>query len=317
MSKDHSRISSSPTKAVVSLPAVFSLCPEVRGFATMNRLTTGMSSDTRSVGPTREGTRRGAFPRNRLLGFTLLAGLGAVTVWNVTRSDALTMAEQAYERGNDVKALGLALDHLNRRPWSQAANLVAARALWRLHDVARATPYASRAGPLGQDDRHRLGAALVLAGRHEEAASTYQSIASQWPDDMDAVRQLAVIRRTQGRRPAAMKLALQLAQSEDMETQVIGFTLVGTISSDTRDFDRTVSSYENVIKLDPELRWVPVPRKQFWAEYARALLETGQSNRAQSTLERALEEVGSDATLQNRLDQSRRQPAPRTTATPN
>lgn len=136
--------------------------------------------------------------RSRLLGLSVLAGLGAVTVWNVTRSDALAAAEQAYERGNDVKALGLALDHLDRRPWSRAANLVAARALWRLHDVARAAPYAARAGPLGQDDRHQLAAALVQAGRLEEAAATYQSIASQWPDDTEAVSQLAVIRRTQG-----------------------------------------------------------------------------------------------------------------------
>ncbi len=246
----------------------------------MNRVTTEMDSDTRSAETSPRGGCRGLFSSNRVLGLALLASLGGVTVWNVTRSDALTAAEKAYQRGNDAKALGLALDHLNRRPWSRAANLVAARALWRLQDGTRAEPYAMRAGPLERDDQHRRGSALRMTGRLDQAAAVYQSIESKWPDDTEAVRELAVIRKAQGRDAEALELAHRLTQADDAETQVIGFTLLGTFSSDLREFDRVVSSYDNVLKRDPQLRWVPVPRKQFWIEYARALLETGQSDRA-------------------------------------
>jgi hypothetical protein len=77
-----------------------------------------------------------------VLGLVLLVSLAGVTAWNLTRSDALDAAERAYERGNDARALSLARDHLNRRPWSRAASQVADRALRRLQDKFRANPNA-------------------------------------------------------------------------------------------------------------------------------------------------------------------------------
>src|SRR5208337_3704587 len=67
------------------------------------------------------------------LGFlTLLAGLLALTGWNVTRSNGLDQARQAYARSELVPCLQQTLDHLTRRPWSREASLLAARCLSRL-----------------------------------------------------------------------------------------------------------------------------------------------------------------------------------------
>src|SRR5271157_1447164 len=54
----------------------------------------------------------------------LLTGLLALTAWNVTRSEALGQARQAYARGELTTCLRYSLDHLERRPWSREAALL-------------------------------------------------------------------------------------------------------------------------------------------------------------------------------------------------
>jgi len=66
--------------------------------------------------------------------------LAILTAWNVTRSDALDRAEHAYNRVDLPGCLGLALDHLDRRPWSREAARLAALCLSRLDFADRAAP---------------------------------------------------------------------------------------------------------------------------------------------------------------------------------
>src|SRR5262245_64743 len=78
----------------------------------------------------------------------LLVSLLALTVWNVTRSEALADAHRSYVRGDLAACLGRALDHLARRPWSREASLLAGRCLSRLDYPDAAEPYYQRAGEL-------------------------------------------------------------------------------------------------------------------------------------------------------------------------
>jgi len=71
----------------------------------------------------------------------LLTGLLALTAWNVTRSEALGQARQAYARGELTTCVRYSLDHLERRPWSREAALLAARCLSRLDFADAAEPY--------------------------------------------------------------------------------------------------------------------------------------------------------------------------------
>src|SRR5437879_1406625 len=85
-------------------------------------------------------------------GLVLLVGLLALTAWNVTRSAALAQARQTYARGELIPCLEHALDHLQRRPWSREAALLAARCLSRLDYASEAEVYYERAGRLSLSD---------------------------------------------------------------------------------------------------------------------------------------------------------------------
>ena len=74
----------------------------------------------------------------------LLTGLLALTAWNVTRSEALGQARRSM-RGELTTCLRYSLDHLERRPWSREAALLAARCLSRLDFADAAEPYYKRA----------------------------------------------------------------------------------------------------------------------------------------------------------------------------
>src|SRR5262249_60168161 len=92
--------------------------------------------------------------RMRALSFvSILIALSVGTAWNVTRSEALAEAERAYARVELVDCLQHALDHLERRPWSRDAALLAARCLSRLDYADQAEPYYRRAGRLSLNDQ--------------------------------------------------------------------------------------------------------------------------------------------------------------------
>src|SRR5581483_8054984 len=93
---------------------------------------------------------RRRWPRWRplLLVGLMLAGLGGLTGWNLTRSSALDEARRAYARVDLYAALQHALDHLDRQPWSREAALVAANCLSRLDYSDQAEAYYQRAGRL-------------------------------------------------------------------------------------------------------------------------------------------------------------------------
>ena len=75
-----------------------------------------------------------------------------LTGWNLTRSDALTQAQQLYTRGELTSCLRFSLDHLQRRPWSREATLLAARCLSRLDFATAAEPYYKRRRRLDLND---------------------------------------------------------------------------------------------------------------------------------------------------------------------
>src|SRR5262245_24794077 len=111
----------------------------------------------------RRGENRGRFaPVARGLA---LAGLLALTAWNVTRSEALRDAEEAYRRGDFATGFRRAIDHRDRRPWSRRAARVAALCLSRLDFADAAEPYYRRAGDLDLDDLHVRAYGLVR-GNH-------------------------------------------------------------------------------------------------------------------------------------------------------
>jgi tetratricopeptide (TPR) repeat protein len=234
----------------------------------------------------------------------VLAGLLTLTVVQATWSRALEAARAPYRLGQYTQSLRAALDHLDRRPWSREAARLAALSLSRLDFPDQAEPYYRRAGSLSREDLQVRALAIHRANRRPEAIAAYTDILKRWPDDPTTLRRLAVLLVTQGDMQGAIRLAERLARSPDRLEAIRGLTMLGSFNHNIRDHERSASAFARVLELDPELNDQPLPRRQFWVEYAQELIELGQTDRARDILARALREAGDDAELWTLVGQS-------------
>jgi tetratricopeptide (TPR) repeat protein len=239
--------------------------------------------------------RRWASLLGRLL---VLVGLLALTGWNVTRSDRLDEARKAYARGDLVPCLQWTLDHLCRRPWSREPALLAARCLSRLDFPDSAKPYYHCAGPLSLDDLQIRAFGLVRGNHRQQAIKAYEEILARWPENVTALRRLAAVQLSENNTPQLQSLADRLIQSPG--GAAIGYTLQGVVAHNDSNYEQSVTAFEQVLRLDPELRAMPLPRSLFWSNLADDLIKLGRLDDAKDHLTRALASKP-DAHLMNTL----------------
>ncbi|MFO0890859.1 MAG: tetratricopeptide repeat protein [Isosphaeraceae bacterium] len=224
--------------------------------------------------PTHKPPSRNRTGRRLLaLGLPLMA-LVALTGWNVTSSDALDQAQQAYVRGDLVGSLRRALDHLHRRPWSRQAALLAARCFSRLDYPELAEPYYRRSGPLSLDDLQVRAFGLVRGNHRRDAITAYEEILGRWPDNVTALRRLAAVQLSENNIPQLNGLAERLVKTPG--GAAIGHTLRGVVAHNQHDHEGAVMAFEQVLALDPELRSMPLPRSLFWSHLAEGLIKLGR-----------------------------------------
>ena len=229
-----------------------------------------------------------------LLVLSILIVLTSATVWNVTRSEALTEAERAYARVDLAGCLQHALDHLERRPWSRDAALLAARCLSRLDFAEQAEPYYRRAGALSLQDQQIRAFGLVRGPHPERAIPAYREILRIAPDNVTAMRRLAAVLLAIKDKPALAELADQLDRVPGGE--VIGAMLRGTVYHNEENPQRAVEAFERVLQLDPELKEMPASRPLFWRQLTRDLVQCGRIEDAGRYLGQALQ-LGPDPEL--------------------
>jgi tetratricopeptide (TPR) repeat protein len=242
-------------------------------------------------------SRPGHRGRAVLLASTVIL-LSIATAWNVTRSEALAEAERAYARVDLVGGLQHALDHLERRPWSREAALLAARCLSRLDFAEQAEPYYRRAGRLSPSDQQIRAYGLVRGPHPESAIPIYREILRLAPDNVTAMRRLAAVLLARNDKDQLLELADRLARVPSGE--VIGAMLRGTVYHNDENPQMAVAAFEQVLRLDPEFREMPASRPLFWNQLADDLIECGRIEDAGRYLEQALT-AGPDAELTDRL----------------
>ncbi len=245
------------------------------------------------------------FPRG-LFSYRLavLLGLLILTAWNVTRSNAFNEAEQAYQRATSppdlANVLRLALAHLDRRPWSREAALLAARCLSRLDFPDGAEPYYQRAGLLSRDDLLLRAYAILRSNQRDKAIAAYREILARWPDDLTALRLLAGIYYVRRQYEDALTQARKLASIPGGEVE--GHRLAGTIFHDTNSPEAAISEFLAVLRETPDLQKVtPEGRPVFWNYLASDLLALGRASEAQGYLNHALSDNPSDSVLRTLL----------------
>jgi tetratricopeptide (TPR) repeat protein len=225
----------------------------------------------------------------RLAVMTVLLGFGALSWLGYLEwaPPVLAEATAAYRRGDFERAQRKSTEYLARRPWSQAAALIAAQSLGALNRPGEAEPYYRRAGRLDSDLLHRRAFALVQAGLQDQAIEVYREVLSRSPDDIMALRRLAGAQILMSRWNEALQIAGQLKQIPRGE--VIGYTLAGVVYHDTGRADAAVVEFERVVALDPDLTRMPLqPKLQFWVYLIKALVDLGRGSDAHPHLARAL-----------------------------
>lgn len=256
-----------------------------------------------------------------LAGAALLLGLLGLTYSQASHSPSLSRSRDSEDRGNYVSATTHALEHLERRPWSRDAALIAARSLSRLDFAEQAEPYYQRVGELSYEDRHYRAYGLVRANLRERAIRAYEDILAQYPDDVTALQMITGVMMTQSRWDDVRSMARRLIDLADGPTTllvpvttgdnwtletvedrlppVIGWTLDGVVNHNRQESTAAVSAFETVLELDPDLNSMPLPRALFWSHLAEDLLREGRPDDALRHLSLALED-GTDPDL---LDQ--------------
>jgi tetratricopeptide (TPR) repeat protein len=241
-------------------------------------------------GPAAPRRRR---PRARTLAAgALLLGLLGLTFANVTWSDALPEARAYYDRTLYPQALRRALDHLDRRPWSREAHRLAALSLSRMEFGAQAERHYRRAGPLDRRDAHVRAFGLVRSRQADAAVAAYEAILARVPDEPEALRRLAVVEMTRGQFSRSIALANRLAAIPGHE--VVGWTMVGAFNHNAKDYELSLPAFEEVLRRDPALARMPLPRREFWTYVGHDLLARGQAERARVLMARAHDELGDD-----------------------
>lgn len=253
-----------------------------------------------------------------ILGGLALLALAALTSWNASRSPALTRARVAESRGNFADALQAALEHLDTRPWSREASRIVARCLSRFDFSEKADPYYQKAGELSQEDRHYRAYGLVRANRREQAVAAYREILERDPADATAMRFLGGVYLSQTRWGELRTLAGRLIALPDRPTNVftpkimaahwtfvrdqmvsptvIGRTMEGLANHNERHIEEAIGSFEAVLRLDPDLKLMPLSKSLFWAQYTDDLLKVGRAADAVARL-RAFPETDRDVSL--------------------
>lgn len=249
-------------------------------------------------GPTWHDSSRPIQAGNRRIGRVLgrgvvLAGLVGLSAWTWTRSEALGEAEVAYRRARDPlelsNALRLALDHLDRRPWSRPAALLAARCLSRLDFADDAERYYQRVGlaRLGRDDLKLRAFGIMRSNRREQALAAYRLVLKRWPEDLDAWRTLGGIELTMSRWEEAAAAGQRLGRVPG--GAAIGHRLAATALHRAANPEAAIAEAEALLRIDPDLASVaPAARSIFWSELAQDLMAIGRLAEARRVLDKAL-----------------------------
>jgi tetratricopeptide (TPR) repeat protein len=236
--------------------------------------------------------------RTALAWATVVLALAGLSAWNLTMSSALDLARVAYARDDLNHSLQLALDHLERRPWSREAALLAARSYSRLDYAVEAEPFFERAGRLTLGDLQLRAYGLARSPHPERAVPAYNQILAHWPDNVTALRRLAAVLLAQGKTTELLKLADHLTRTG--KGAVIGATIRAVAYHTDDNPQAAVPAFEQVLELDPELREMPLPRRLFWSHFADDLIASGRITEAANYLGKAVAGTN-DFALMNKL----------------
>jgi tetratricopeptide (TPR) repeat protein len=206
--------------------------------------------------------------------------------WRRLWASPLASAQKAYQDRDYRVALRDAQNHLKHWPQDRQASLLAARCLNRLGQHALAEPHYRNSGPLELADLHDRAYGLALCGDASGATGIYEQLLDKAPNDLLALKRLAAMLMEQKAWQKAGLIADRLISVPGGE--VPGYTLAGIVAHVSQNAAAAAAAFEQVIKLDPKLEQMALPRARFWSDFAFDLIGLGRTEEARSFLLQAL-----------------------------
>lgn len=216
----------------------------------------------------------------------LIGGIVGVPWWN---ERPLREAEQLLEQQDAKACLKIVDEFLKSDPRSSRAIALKARALVSLGDAMGAVRLIDQVGAATQEEMHAYAEACLILERWMTALPVLEHLITLSPNDPDLLHELSACRAKLGRYESAVDAAMKFAQTPGNEAR--GYALIGMLERDRGNNQKCCDAWKHVLEVQPEAAELQIKQQEFFLEYGKALLLTGNAREAEKMLERSVGKV--------------------------
>ncbi len=243
------------------------------------------------------GGRRRRRTFRRLVFWLVPVVLGVLSLllipwWN---ERGLRVAEWQLDSGDAAGALATVDEYLDAQGSTESALALKARILVKLGQPAEALRLIERVGAASIPEMRAYAQAALMLQRWTAALPVLEHLVKQQPGDGDLLHELSACRARLGRYDDAIAAAQQFAKLPGNEPR--GYTLIGLLERDRGNNQKCAEAWGRVLELRPDAKDLQVSAGEFFQEYGKALLLTGDAVKAESALVRGVTAAETAAAL--------------------
>lgn len=213
----------------------------------------------------------------------LTAGILGVPWWN---ERPLREAERLLA-ADDAKACLKVVDaFLKTDPKNSRAIALKARACLSLGDANGAIRLIDQVGAATPEEMHAYAKACLILERWTTALGILEHLVSLAPNDPDLLHELSACAAKLGRYERAVETATSFSMTPGNQSR--GYALIGMLERDRGNNQKCCDAWKKVLESQPEAAQLQIDPHEFFLEYGKALLLTGNSREAEKMLERSV-----------------------------
>ncbi len=220
-------------------------------------------------------SKRRWLPKILLAGGLTLCIVGALVWW---QEQGLESIEQRLAEGDVNGALAAVEAYLVTHPDDERALALRARGLAAAGYAAEADIMFQQVGAAELDDLQAWSAALMSLGQWERAIPILERMAQLDPLQADTLERITVCEFESGNRQGALAAGRRLAALSGFEAA--GHLQLASMYTAWGSSLEAIRHYKRVLDFRPAATGLPMPPVEFFAAYARALLQSGNARQA-------------------------------------
>ncbi len=232
--------------------------------------------------------RRKRRPRRRfpiwLVAIVVLVGcLWGIPWWN---ERPLRQAEALLKNGQPDQALQVVDEYLKLDSGNSRAVALKARALVDVGQAAEALRLIERVGAASTEEMRAYTQASLILQKWSQALPVLEFLNQQVPRDADLLHELSACRAKLGLYDKAVAAAEEFAALDGHAAR--GQMLIGMLERDRGNNQKCCEAWQRVLQLSPDGEGLQVPPDEFFLEYGKALMLTGETTAAAPLLQKSL-----------------------------